>query len=205
MAKQFDIVVKLLLVGDSGVGKTCMIQRFANHNFRKDYHSTIGIDFQMRNIDLDGQQVRVQIWDTAGQERYESLTKQYYRRAQGIFLVYDVSNEKSFRNIAKWFKNVRECANEDVALTLLGSKTDLERAVTESQGKKLAEKLSIPFFETSNVSCENIEEAFISMTKLVLRNRKHEYDALQLHRRESSTEFVSQLLTNEHQTKPCCD
>ncbi|CAM9485139.1 unnamed protein product, partial [Bubo scandiacus] len=108
MAKQYDVLFRLLLLGDSGVGKTCLLCRFTDNQFHPAHISTIGVDFKMKTIEVDGIKVRIQIWDTAGQERYQTITKQYYRRAQGIFLVYDISSERSYQHIVKWASDVDE-------------------------------------------------------------------------------------------------
>uniref|UniRef100_A0A8P4KAE5 small monomeric GTPase n=1 Tax=Dicentrarchus labrax TaxID=13489 RepID=A0A8P4KAE5_DICLA len=108
MAKQYDVLFRLLLLGDSGVGKTCLLCRFTDNEFHPSHISTIGVDFKMKTLVIDGIKVRIQIWDTAGQERYQTITKQYYRRAQGIFLVYDITSERSFQHIMKWASDVDE-------------------------------------------------------------------------------------------------
>uniref|UniRef100_A0A4W4DYC9 small monomeric GTPase n=1 Tax=Electrophorus electricus TaxID=8005 RepID=A0A4W4DYC9_ELEEL len=108
MAKQYDVLFRLLLLGDSGVGKTCLLCRLTENEFFSPHISTIGMDFKMKTLKVDGIHVRIQIWDTAGQERYQTITKQYYRRAQGIFFVYDITNALSFQNIVKWVSDADE-------------------------------------------------------------------------------------------------
>ncbi|KAE8617155.1 hypothetical protein XENTR_v10008995 [Xenopus tropicalis] len=108
MAKTYDYLFKLLLIGDSGVGKTCLLFRFSEDAFNTTFISTIGIDFKIRTIELDGKKIKLQIWDTAGQERFRTITTAYYRGAMGIMLVYDITNEKSFDNIKNWIRNIEE-------------------------------------------------------------------------------------------------
>merc|ERR1712116_1104 len=108
MAKTYDYLFKLLLIGDSGVGKTCVLFRFSEDAFNSTFISTIGIDFKIRTIELDGKKIKLQIWDTAGQERFRTITTAYYRGAMGIMLVYDITNEKSFDNIKNWIRNIEE-------------------------------------------------------------------------------------------------
>ncbi|XP_074774495.1 ras-related protein Rab-15 isoform X2 [Athene noctua] len=136
MAKQYDVLFRLLLLGDSGVGKTCLLCRFTDNQFHPAHISTIGVDFKMKTIEVDGIKVRIQIWDTAGQERYQTITKQYYRRAQGIFLVYDISSERSYQHIVKWASDVDEYAPDGVQKILIGNKADEEhkRQVPKEQG-----------------------------------------------------------------------
>nr|XP_027827732.1 ras-related protein Rab-15 isoform X3 [Ovis aries] len=138
MAKQYDVLFRLLLIGDSGVGKTCLLCRFTDNEFHSSHISTIGVDFKMKTIEVDGIKVRIQIWDTAGQERYQTITKQYYRRAQGIFLVYDISSERSYQHIMKWVSDVDEYAPEGVQKILIGNKADEEqkRQVGREQGQQ---------------------------------------------------------------------
>ncbi|XP_071375062.1 LOW QUALITY PROTEIN: ras-related protein Rab-15-like, partial [Centroberyx affinis] len=138
MAKQYDVLLRLLILGDSGVGKTCLLRRFTENEFHPSHISTIGVDFKMKTLEIDGIKVRVQIWDTAGQERYQTITKQYYRRAQGIILVYDITNEPSFQHIVKWASDVDEYAPDKVQRILVGNKSDeeLNRHVTKEQASK---------------------------------------------------------------------
>ncbi|KAK2826174.1 hypothetical protein Q5P01_020388 [Channa striata] len=180
MAKQYDILCRLLMLGDSGVGKTCMLRRFTESEFDPSHISTIGVDFKMKTIEIDGIKVRVQIWDTAGQERYQTITKQYYRRAQGIVFVYDITNKPSFQHIAKWASDVDEYAPDKVQRILVGNKSDeeLERQVTKDQGNKLAETFGMEFFETSASTSSNISESFTRVTELVLQAHKRDVDNL---------------------------
>ncbi|XP_059208797.1 ras-related protein Rab-15-like isoform X2 [Centropristis striata] len=180
MAKQYDILFRLLMLGDSGVGKTCMLRRFTDSEFDPSHISTIGVDFKMKTLELDGIRVRVQIWDTAGQERYQTITKQYYRRAQGIIFVYDITSESSFQHLVKWASDVDEFAPEKVQRILVGNKSDegLKRTVTKDQGSKLAEAYGMEFFETSASTSSNISEAFTRATELVLQAHKRHEDNL---------------------------
>ncbi|XP_049451859.1 ras-related protein Rab-15-like [Epinephelus fuscoguttatus] len=180
MAKQYDILFRLLMLGDSGVGKTCMLRRFTESDFDPTHISTIGVDFKMKTLELDGIRVRVQIWDTAGQERYQTITKQYYRRAQGIIFAYDITSESSFQHLVKWVGDVDEYAPGKVQRILVGNKSDeeLRRQVTREQGSKLAESYGMEFFETSASTGSNVTEAFTRVTELVLQAHKRDVDNL---------------------------
>ncbi|XP_070834754.1 ras-related protein Rab-15-like [Chaetodon trifascialis] len=180
MAKQYDVLFRLLLLGDSGVGKTCMLRRFTESEFDPGHISTIGVDFKMKTLDIDGVKVRIQIWDTAGQERYQTITKQYYRRAQGIIFVYDITSKTSFQHLAKWASDVDEYAPDMVQRILVGNKSDEEqrRQVTKDQGSKLAETYGMEFFETSASTSSNISESFTRMAELVLQAHKRDLDTL---------------------------
>ncbi|KAI4825839.1 hypothetical protein KUCAC02_021504 [Chaenocephalus aceratus] len=160
MAKTYDYLFKLLLIGDSGVGKTCLLSGSARDSFNTTFISTIGIDFKIRTIELDGKRVKLQIWDTAGQERFRTITTAYYRGAMGIMLVYDISNEKSFENIKNWIRNIEEHASSDVEKMVLGNKCDMtdRRQVSKDRGEKLAIDYGVKFLETSAKSGLNVEE-----------------------------------------------
>jgi len=131
-----EIAMKLLILGDSGVGKTCLLLRFADDSYSDSFISTIGIDFKHRTIELDGRKIKLQIWDTAGQERYRTITAAYYRSAQGILMCYDVTDEKSFNNISNWVQNINQHASVQVNKVLIGNKCDSDkRQITTEKGK----------------------------------------------------------------------
>ncbi|ALC44635.1 Rab8 [Drosophila busckii] len=165
MAKTYDYLFKLLLIGDSGVGKTCILFRFSEDAFNTTFISTIGIDFKIRTIELDNKKIKLQIWDTAGQERFRTITTAYYRGAMGIMLVYDITLEKSFENIKNWIRNIEENAAADVEKMLLGNKCELndKRQVSKERGEQLAIEYGIKFMETSAKASINVEEAFLTL------------------------------------------
>lgn len=167
MAKCYDYLFKLLLIGDSGVGKTCLLFRFSEDNFNQTFIATIGIDFKIRTIDIDGKKIKLQIWDTAGQERFRTITTAYYRGAMGIMLVYDVTNEKSFQNISSWVRSIKEHASRDVDQMLLANKCDMrdKRVISPEQGQQLANELSIRYMETSAKLGDFVDEAFITLAR----------------------------------------
>ncbi|KAM3625504.1 uncharacterized protein V6R79_013126 [Siganus canaliculatus] len=170
MAKTYDYLFKLLLIGDSGVGKTCILFRFSEDAFNTTFISTIGIDFKIRTVELDGKKIKLQIWDTAGQERFRTITTAYYRGAMGIMLVYDITNEKSFDNIRNWIRNIEEHAASDVERMVLGNKCDMNdrRQVSRERGEKLAIDYGIKFLETSAKSSINVEEAFFTLGRDIM-------------------------------------
>ncbi|KAI9788000.1 MAG: GTP-binding protein [Peltula sp. TS41687] len=168
-SRNYDFLIKLLLIGDSGVGKSCCLLRFSEDSFTPSFITTIGIDFKIRTIDLDGKRVKLQIWDTAGQERFRTITTAYYRGAMGILLVYDVTDERSFNNIRTWFSNVEQHASEGVSKILIGNKCDWEekRAVSTERGQQLADELGVPFLEVSAKANINVEKAFYSLAATI--------------------------------------
>ncbi|XP_046917894.1 RAS oncogene family member Rab10 isoform X4 [Dermatophagoides farinae] len=168
--KNYDLLFKLLLIGDSGVGKTCILFRFSDDAFQTTFISTIGIDFKIKTIDLKGKRIKLQIWDTAGQERFHTITTSYYRGAMGIMLVYDITNAKSFDNIAKWLRNIDEHASEDVEKMILGNKCDMtdKRVVSRERGESIAREHGIRFLETSAKANINIDRAFLDLAEAIL-------------------------------------
>ncbi|KTW28020.1 GTP-binding protein ypt2 [Pneumocystis carinii B80] len=163
----YDYLIKLLLIGDSGVGKSCLLLRFSDDFFTPSFITTIGIDFKIRTIELDGKRIKLQIWDTAGQERFRTITAAYYRGAMGILIVYDVTDEKSFQNVRLWVSNVEQHASEGVNKILVGNKCDWEerRVISEEQGQALAQEFGIPFLETSAKSNINVDDAFFCLAR----------------------------------------
>ncbi|CAN6989565.1 unnamed protein product, partial [Brassica rapa subsp. trilocularis] len=164
----YDYLIKLLLIGDSGVGKSCLLLRFSDGSFTTSFITTIGIDFKIRTIELDGKRIKLQIWDTAGQERFRTITTAYYRGAMGILLVYDVTDESSFNNIRNWIRNIEQHASDNVNKILVGNKADMDeskRAVPTAKGQALADEYGIKFFETSAKTNLNVEEVFFSIGK----------------------------------------
>ncbi|XP_048845858.1 ras-related protein Rab-8A-like isoform X2 [Brienomyrus brachyistius] len=198
MAKTYDYLFKLLLIGDSGVGKTCVLFRFSEDAFNSTFISTIGIDFKIRTIELDGKKIKLQIWDTAGQERFRTITTAYYRGAMGIMLVYDITNEKSFDNIKNWIRNIEEHASADVEKMVLGNKCDVndKRQVSKDQGEKLALEYGIKFMETSAKANINVENAFLTLA----RDIKLKMDKKLGNNPEGSSQGMK--ITGEQQKKP---
>eukprot|EP00760_Papus_ankaliazontas_P004678 PhM_4_TR12023/c0_g1_i1/m.54900/K07874/RAB1A; Ras-related protein Rab-1A len=168
---EYDYLFKLLLIGDSGVGKSCLLLRFADDTYTESYISTIGVDFKIRTIQLEGKTIKLQIWDTAGQERFRTITSSYYRGAHGIIIVYDVTDVESFQNVKTWLSEIGKYAADNVNKLLVGNKCDLvnKKAVEYATAKEFADQLGIPFLETSAKNSTNVEEAFIRMTSEIKR------------------------------------
>jgi len=169
MNPEYDYLFKLLLIGDSGVGKSCLLLRFADDTYTESYISTIGVDFKIRTIELETKTVKLQIWDTAGQERFRTITSSYYRGAHGIIVVYDVTDQDTFSNVRQWLQEIDRYACEGVNKLLVGNKSDLEgkRGVEYNAAKEFADQLGIPFLETSAKNATNVEQAFLTMAKQI--------------------------------------
>ncbi|XP_053376495.1 uncharacterized protein LOC123535278 [Mercenaria mercenaria] len=182
MAKSYDHLFKILLIGDSGVDKTQILFAFTEGEYTSKFVSTIGIDFRIKHIELAGKRIKLQIWDTAGQDRFRTVTTAYYRAATGIMLVYDITNDRSFRHIEDWLRQVKEYAEARTQIILIGNKLDLnsKRQVREEEGKKLASANGIKFIEVSSKERINIDKAFITLTEDMLNvAEKRAYEPFQ--------------------------
>ncbi|XP_024409665.2 ras-related protein Rab-37 isoform X4 [Desmodus rotundus] len=164
----YDLTHKVMLLGDSGVGKTCFLIQFKDGAFLSGtFIATVGIDFRNKVVTVDGVRVKLQIWDTAGQERFRSVTHAYYRDAQALLLLYDITNKSSFDNIRAWLTEIHEYAQRDVVILLLGNKADVSsgRVIRSEDGEMLAREYGVPFMETSAKTGMNVELAFLAIAK----------------------------------------
>merc|ERR1712086_348415 len=169
---EYDYLFKLLLIGDSGVGKSCLLLRFADDTYTETYISTIGVDFKIRTVEIDGKVIKLQIWDTAGQERFRTITSSYYRGAHGIIVVYDVTEMETFHAVERWMTEIERFAGPEVNKMLVGNKCDMvsKKVVDFAQAKEFADGHSIPFFETSAKDNQNVEQAFLDLTRDIKKN-----------------------------------
>ncbi|ELP93872.1 rab11, putative [Entamoeba invadens IP1] len=166
---EYDFLYKIVLVGESGVGKSNLLLRFTRNEFDPDKRSTIGVEFATRSIVYHEKNIRAQIWDTAGQERYRAITNAYYRGALGALVVYDITKKSSFESVERWLNELHENADRKVLQMIIGNKSDLNqtREVTTEEGKKLAEDNKAFFFETSALDGNNVEDAFMTLLKKI--------------------------------------
>ncbi|CAF1424632.1 unnamed protein product [Didymodactylos carnosus] len=153
-------------------GKTSIFQRFANDSFSTDYASTIGVDFQIRTIDIDSKYVKLQIWDTAGQDRFKCVVRNFYRGAHGVLLCYDITDSESFRNIEEWANEIQRYCPQSIPIYLIGTKSDLktERAVSYEQANECAEKRGIQYIETSSKTNYNVQKTFVNFAKTLIQH-----------------------------------
>lgn len=170
----FDFLFKIILVGDSDVGKTCVVQSFKSGVFSEKQQNTIGVDFTVRTMDIDGRKVKMQVWDTAGQERFRTITQSYYRSAHGAMVAYDITRRPTFDSVTHWIHEVQQYGAASVVLILIGNKSDLEtqRQVLFEDACTLAEeKGALAALETSAKQAQNVEAAFSLMAReLLARN-----------------------------------
>ncbi|GAB2214899.1 hypothetical protein Droror1_Dr00019266 [Drosera rotundifolia] len=160
--EDYDYLFKLVLIGDSGVGKSNLLSRFTRNEFNLESKSTIGVEFATRSLNIDGKVIKAQIWDTAGQERYRAITSAYYRGAVGALLVYDVTRHSTFENAARWLRELREHTDPNIVVMLIGNKSDLRHLVSiqTEEARSFAENQSLFFMETSALEATNVEQAF---------------------------------------------
>jgi Ras-related protein Rab-11A len=161
-SRGYDFLFKIVLIGDSGVGKTCLLARYRRDEFTYDTKHTIGVEFGTKELQVKGRSVKAQIWDTAGQERYRAITKAYYRGAVGALLVYDITDRETFENLKRWLSEVQGHADRDIKLMLVGNKSDMEsaRAVSQDEGRAFAEQHGLYFVEASALKGDAVNHAF---------------------------------------------
>ena len=171
---EYDYLFKYLIIGNSGVGKSCLLIRFTDDKYEEGYVTTIGVDFKIKTLIIEEKSVKLQIWDTAGQERFRNIVSSYYKGAHGIMMVYDITDLESFRYLDSWIKEIEKNASKNVYKILVGNKNDLEknRKVTFEKGKEFANLHGMKFFETSAKENRNVEEAFKEMTKDIINSFK---------------------------------
>lgn len=171
MHQKIDYVFKVVLIGDSAVGKSQLLSRFARNEFSLDSKATIGVEFQTRTLTVDHKTIKAQIWDTAGQERYRAVTSAYYRGSLGAMLVYDITKRQSFDHVARWLEELRGHADKNIVIMLVGNKSDLGslRDVPTEDAKEFAQKENLFFMETSALEATNVEQAFATVLTEIYR------------------------------------
>ncbi|XP_019175795.1 PREDICTED: ras-related protein RABA1f-like [Ipomoea nil] len=169
--EDYDYLFKVVLIGDSGVGKSNLLSRFTKNEFSAESKSTIGVEFATRTIQVDDKVIKAQIWDTAGQERYRAITSAYYRGAVGALLVYDITRNVTFENVQRWLKELRDHTDQNIVVMLVGNKSDLRhlRAVPTDDAGSFAERENTFFVETSALEALNVESAFTEVLTQIYR------------------------------------
>lgn len=171
MINQKNGVYKLLVLGDSKVGKSCLILRYTEDQFPEDFLTTIGVDFKVKNINIENQDYKLQIWDTAGQEQFRSITKSFYRNSHGVLVVFDLSDRESFESVPTWINSVLQSCESPINIILVGNKCDLDHAVSKKEAEDLASSFNIKYIETSAKNNLNVDEAFSCLAKDVIKNQ----------------------------------
>ena len=190
-----EYIYKILLLGDSQVGKSCILTRYIDNSFKENHLSTFGLDYKMKDVQLDdGKNVKVQIWDTAGQDRFRSVTRNYFKGANGIILIYDITFKETFENVRNWIKQIKEEVSEKVCIILVGNKIDKgeERVITKEEGEKMANEYNLKFFECSAKTGDNIDKIFKEVVTKTVENFS------------KVDKKDSKKLKNQNKKKGCC-
>mmetsp|Transcript_10837 Transcript_10837/g.21185 ORF Transcript_10837/g.21185 Transcript_10837/m.21185 type:complete len:217 (+) Transcript_10837:350-1000(+) len=175
--KAYDYLIKFIVVGDSGVGKTCLLLRFTDERFKQDHDLTIGVEFGTKTLALQHKALKLQIWDTAGQESYRSITRSYYRGAAVALLVFDVTSRVSYSHINSWVREIKSNSSDNTIVCLVANKTDLAhlRTVSSAEAQQFAQESGFKYFETSAKTGENISQVFLDPCNVVLERIKHNF------------------------------
>jgi Ras-related protein Rab-1A len=202
MSSEYDFLFKLLLIGDSGVGKSSMLLRFADNEFTGNYISTIGVDFKIRTIKQNDKIIKLQLWDTAGQERFRTITTSYYRGSHGILIIYDITDRVSFNNIKLWLNECENFASKGVIKILVGAKCDLKekRKVSVEEATEFAENNNMQFIETSSKDTINIDNAFIMLANEI---KKKTLDTHMINNKKEVMVLLNKFNSHENNTS-CC-
>ena len=198
-----DFKLKIVVVGDSGVGKTNLIRRFIQDDFQSNSKATVGVEFFSKSFKINDNVFKIEIWDTAGQERYKSITAAYYKGAKGGLVVYDVTSKTSFDNVDNWVSEIKEKASTDMKTMMIGNKIDLkdERTVSTEEAMEKAKLLELPLMEASALDSTNVKQAFYDLLKEMYKEVKKTIDVVE--QAEKQNEGV-QLDTNQPQEKKGC-
>ena len=198
MDANYDLTLKLLVVGDSSVGKTNFVMRLINNEFSKNYMTTSGIDLKTTDIEIKNKKIHIQLWDTAGQEKYKAITKNLFLKVMGALIIYDITNEASYNNLKSWVKLIKEECGKHMQLIILGNKSDLndERKISKDEAINYAKEQKIDYIETSSKTGENVKKAVTMICENILENKEL----------NDSSSFVldnSSFLTDKRK-KRCC-
>ena len=204
-SEDYEFIFKVLLLGNSNVGKSSLFLRFVDDIWNDTFVPTIGVDFKIKTFDIDEKKIKMQIWDTAGQERFKNIIASYYRGAHGILLIYDVTDKDSFKNLSNWLIEIEKNASKNVLKVLIGNKSDLEdkRAVTYNQGKEFADTYGLKFIETSAKKNLNVTEAFETLGRELMAAS----DDKRINKQKPNKKVTvsnAQDLTPEQQKRGCC-
>ena len=203
---EYDYLFKLIIVGDTNVGKTNIMSKYIKDQFNITSKSTIGVEFGTKILEIDNKKVKAQIWDTAGQERYKSITSAYYKGAKGAFIVYDITNKSTFESVDKWIKDLNSYGDKNLTMLLIGNKSDLEdkRIINKEEGEEKAKSFELGFIETSAYNGDNIDQAFDIMLKEVLKRYKVDNDINNEELEAGNGNNIELVKKNETKKKKCC-
>ncbi len=179
MTEEFDLIFKIVLIGDSGVGKTNLLARYLKKEYKEETKATVGVEFGEKKYELSGLKIKAQIWDTAGQERYKAITSMYYKGAKGALIVFDLSSKNTFQNVEKWYNEIKKTADPNINLILIGNKSDLKdkRQISTEEGENKAKEMNVAYLETSALNCDNVDKAFDALIEAISNKMKKEMEA----------------------------
>ncbi len=202
--RDYDYLFKILVIGDSGVGKSCILLRFVDNSFAETYISTIGVDFRIRTIEMDGKSIKLQIWDTAGQERFRTITSSYYHGAHGIIVVYDITDETSFDNVRQWLKEIDRYGSRKVVKLIIGNKSELEdkRTVFTEAASNFTAAYDIDFMEISAKEDVNINKTFLTLSQKIIERMEISNLEAEERKKYSLTEGIH--IRESKYTNNCC-
>jgi Ras-related protein Rab-11A len=200
----YDILFKIILVGDTSVGKTNIINKYIKNEFREDFYATIGVEFSHKKFVVENRKIKAQIWDTAGQERYKAITRAYYKGAKGAFIVYDITRKETFDDVDKWRNELISSCNQEITVMLIGNKCDLEdqREISKEQGEEKAKSFGFSFLETSALSGENLEKGFQMLIEEIYQKYKVEQSKSDEINLNSGAEEIK--IGKMNKKKKCC-
>ena len=203
---EYDFLFKLIIVGDSNVGKTNIMSKYIHNKFNYTSKATIGVEFGTKIVTIDNKKIKAQIWDTAGQERYKSITSAYYKGAKGALIVYDITNKFTFESVDKWVQDLNSYGDKNLTLLLVGNKSDLEdkRQIVKEDGEEKAKSFNLGFIETSACSGDNIDQAFDIMLKEVLKKYVVENDINDEFEASGGKNIELDKKDNKTKKKKCC-
>ena len=198
--EDYDEKIKLMILGDSSVGKSSLLNKYTKNEFFDKYITTIGIDFQIKYLTLNNKKIKLQIWDTAGQERYRVVAKSYFNTSDGFIIIYDITNRESFNNVNNWIEQIISISGDNVKCIIFGNKDDLinRREVKMEEGEQLAKKYNFKFYETSAKSGNNVEEGFKNITLNVLNNKSSSQSI------RSKASILKRQRNKKSKKKKCC-
>ena len=200
--EDYDFIFKVLLLGNSDVGKSSIILRYVDQTWSDTFVPTIGVDFKVKTLEVDNKKIKMQIWDTAGQERFRTVISSYFRGSHGLFLIYDITNRDSFKNLENWLSEIEENANKNVLKFLIGNKCDLEndREIQTKEGQDFANRNGMQFMETSAKEDKNINEAFEALAKLMMEFSNEKNSSLN----KADTKVLKKSSGKDLKTKSGC-
>ena len=203
---EYDFLFKLIIVGDSNVGKTNIMSKYLHNQFNYTSKATIGVEFGTKIVKIDNKKIKAQIWDTAGQERYKSITSAYYKGAKGALIVYDITNKFTFESVDKWVQDLNSYGDKNLTLLLVGNKSDLEdkRQIMKEDGEEKAKSFNLGFIETSACSGDNIDQVFDIMLKEVLKKYVVENDINDEFEASGGKNIELDKKDNKTKKKKCC-